>query len=215
MIMDNESRNNESQIHQLETALMQQAESLAREQHEHARIARERLHSESMERLRLEEEREILAVKASAERLVRRQTQAAQTRFSAELDRLREALTEATLAQVRLEFQDLVDDDARYLPLLESWLAAAARSLPAGDLIVQIRAADQSRLDPGWADRVARAAPGRNVSRARLAHDSLGGLCVTLADGRARYDQTYEARERRLQEDLARVIMEQLFGRKE
>jgi len=206
---------NESQILQLESALMQQAESLVREQHEHARIARERLHAESTERLRLEEEREILAVKASAERLVRRQTQAAQGRFAAELDRLREALAEATLAQVRLEFQDLVDDDARYLPLLESWLAAAAQALPAGDLIVQIRAADQPRLDSVWAERVARAAPGRNVSRVLLGHDSLGGLCVLLADGRARYDQTYEARERRLQSELARVVMEQLFGRKE
>jgi hypothetical protein len=40
---------------------------------------------------------------------VRRQSQAAETRLAAELDRLRWALTESTLSGVKLAFQELVE----------------------------------------------------------------------------------------------------------
>ena len=201
-----------SQVNQLEAALMQQAEGLAREQRDHAQAARSRLEAEVAQKLRLEEEREILAVKAEAEGLVRRQTQAAETRLAAELDRLRWALTEATLSQLRLAFQDLADDDTRYLPLLEAWLAAAARELPEGDLVVEVRHGDQPRLAGAWEEMMARAAPGRTVTQALLKEDSDGGLRVRLADGSAQCDQTFEARQARQRQELARVVMERLFA---
>jgi V/A-type H+/Na+-transporting ATPase subunit E len=209
MNMDTREQN---QVSQLEAALLQQAQSLAREQQAQALAARARMEAELAEKLRLEEEREILAVKAEAETLVRRQSQAAETRLAAELDRLRWALTEATLSQVRLEFQDLVDDDSRYLPLLEDWLAAAARTLPPGDVVVSVRAQDLPRLEADWDAMLARAAPGRQVARSVLGFDSLGGLRVRLADGRAQCDQTFEARAERMAQDLAQVAMERLFA---
>lgn len=202
----------DTQISQLENALLEQAEVLAREQRQHARISRDRLQAEVAEKIRLAEEKEILAVKAEAERLVRRQTQAAETRLAGELDRLRWALTEATLSQLRLEFQEMVDEDTRYLPVLEDWLAAAARELPPGDLVVEVRPQDQARLAPIWERLLARAAPERKVTQAALKEESLGGLRVRLADGRAQYDQTFEARESRLAQELARVAMERLFA---
>jgi vacuolar-type H+-ATPase subunit E/Vma4 len=202
----------DTQVSQLEVALLQQAEGLAREQREHARVARDRLQAEVAEKLRLAEAREILDVKAEAERLVRRQTQAAETRLAGELDRLRWALTEATLSQVRLEFQDLAADDARYRPVLEAWLAGALRDLPPGDVVVEVRARDQARLAPIWTDLLARVAAKRRVTQAVLTEDSVGGLRVRLADGRAQYDQTFEARATRLSPELARVVMEHLFA---
>ncbi len=92
-----------------------------------AESARARIHAESAEKLRLAEAREVLAAKVEAERLVRRHAQAAETRLAAELDRLRWALTEATLAGVKTAFTELVEDEARYFAVLESWLAAAAQ----------------------------------------------------------------------------------------
>ena len=41
---------------------------------------------------------------------------------------------------------------------------------------------------------------------------SLGGIRVRLADDRARLDQTFEARQARLADELARVAMERLFA---
>lgn len=200
------------QVTQLEQALIRQAETLAREQHQNAEAAKARILNESAERLKLAEDREVLAAKADAERLVRRQTQAAETRLAAELDRLRWALTEATLSSVKLAFQELVDDPERYLAVLEQWLAAAVRALPEGDLVAEVRGSDQPRLAPAWADMVARAAPGRKVELATHGLISEGGMRVRLADNRAQLDQTFEARQSRLADELARVVMERLYA---
>lgn len=202
----------DAQVTQLEQALIRQAESLAREQHDRAESGKARILNEATERIRLAEEREVMAAKAEAERLVRRQAQAAETRLAAELDRLRWALTEATLSGVQLAFQELVDDDARYLDVLEQWLAAAAQALPPGDLVAEVRPVDQPRLAMDWDAVKLRAAPGRNVELATHGMISEGGIRVRLADNRAKFDQTFEARQSRLADELARVAMERLFA---
>lgn len=200
------------QVTQLEQALIRQAESLAREQRERAESGRSRILNEATEKIRLAEEREVMAAKVESEKRVRRQTQSAETRLAAELDRLRWALTEATLSGVRIAFQELVEDDARYLEMLELWLAAAARDLPAGDLVAEVRPVDQPRLAAVWDAMKTRAAPGRNVELAAHGLPSDGGIRVRLADNRAQLDQTFEARQARLADDLARVAMERLFA---
>ena len=202
----------DAQVSQLEQALLQQAETLAREQLQNAEAARAHILAESAEKLRLAEEREVLAAKVEAERLVRRHTQAAETRLAAELDRLRWALTEATLAGVKTAFRQLVQDETRYLELLEAWLAAAAQALPPGDLVAEVRPEDERRLAPQWAEIAARAAPGRAVMLASRSQPSEGGIRVRLADNRAQLDQTFEARHARLADELARVAMERLFA---
>lgn len=202
----------DTQVEQLEQALLEQAESLAREQMQNAEATRARILAESAEKLKLAEEREVLAAKIEAERMLRRHTQAAETRLAAELDRLRWALTEATLAEVKTAFRQRARDDARYLQTLEAWLAAAAQALPPGDLVAEVRAEDEARLAPVWAGLAARAAPSRRVALAVHGLPSEGGVRVRLADDRARVDQTFEARSARLADELARVAMERLFA---
>jgi V/A-type H+-transporting ATPase subunit E len=202
----------DAQVSQLEQALLQQAQSMAREQMRNGEATRARILAESEAKLKLAEEHEILAAKVEAERLVRRQSQAAETRLAAELDRLRWALTESALADVRLAFRELVRDDVRYLAVLESWLGAAAQALPPGDLVAEVRPEDEKRLAPAWGDLVARAAPGRRVTLASHGRASEGGLRVRLEDNRAQLDQTFEARRARLADELARVAMESLFA---
>lgn len=200
------------QISQLEDALIRQAETLAREQLQHADVLRARILAEAADKIKLAEEREVLAAKAESERMVRRQAQAAETRLAAELDRLRWALTEATLSGVRIAFQELVADDQGYFAAIEAWLAAAARDLPAGDLIAEVRVDDERRLAPIWPAICSRAAPGRKVDLTRHGRASEGGVRVRLADSRAQVDQTFEARQERLADELARVAMERLFA---
>lgn len=202
----------DAQVLQLEQALIRQAESLAREQRERAESGKARILNEASEKIRLAEEREVLAAKAEAERIVRRHTQAAETRLAAELDRLRWALTESALSGVKQAFRELVVDDEGYRALLERWLAAAVQALPGGDLVAEVRGSDQARLAPFWADMASRAAPGRSVALATHGGISEGGLRVRLADNRAQLDQTFEARQSRMAEELARVAMERLFA---
>lgn len=200
------------QVSQLEQALLRQAESLAREALKNAEAARARILGETEERLKLREEREILAAKAEAERMVRRSVQAAETKRAAEFDRLRWVLTEAVLSQVQIALQALVQDEARYREVLSAMLAEAARQLPEGDLVAEVNALDYERLKPVWEEFSAAAAPGRKVELAALANPSLGGIQVRLADNRARLDQTFEARQERLREQMAQVVMERLFA---
>ncbi|MGE5320949.1 MAG: V-type ATP synthase subunit E [Hyphomicrobiaceae bacterium] len=201
-----------TQVSQLEQALLLQAETLARELLQNAEAARARLLAESTERLKMAGEHEVLAAKVEAERSVRRQVQAAETRLAAELDRLRWALTESALSEVKTVFRQLVQDAPRYLGVLEAWLAAAARALPPGELVAEVRPEDEKRLKPVWDEIVARAAPGRVVTLATHSHPSEGGIRVRLADNRAQLDQTVEARLARLADELARVAMERLFA---
>jgi len=202
----------DTQVTQLESALIRQAETLAREQRHNADVLRTRILAESTDKLKLAEDREVLAAKAEAERRVRRQSQAAETRLASELDRLRWALTEATLSGVKLAFQELVNDDTAYLGVLEQWLAAAAQALPAGDLVVEVRRDDGKLLANVWPELSARAAPGRKVTLRSHTHVSEGGMRIVMADNRAQMDQTFEARQMRLADELARVAMERLFA---
>ncbi len=202
----------DTQVSQLEQALLRQAESLAREALKNAEAARQRILAEAEARIKLREEREILAAKAEAERRLRRRLQAAETRLAAEFDRLRWVLTQSVVAQANKALQDLVADMGRYRPVLEGFLAEAARQLPPGDLVAEANAVDYERLAPLW-DEIARsAAPERKVALGMLPHACVGGLRVRLADNRARLDQTFEARAERLQEAIAQVVMERLFA---
>ncbi|MGA9396520.1 MAG: hypothetical protein WBV56_14390, partial [Azonexus sp.] len=135
----------DAQVSQLEAALMRQAETLAREQLQNTESARVRIINDAAERLKLAGERETLSAKVDAEHIVRREVQVAEARMAGDLDRLRWALTEATLSDVRQAFANLVDDEARYLAVLEAWLANSARELPAGNLIAEVRSADAPR----------------------------------------------------------------------
>ena len=74
----------DAQVTQLEQALIRQAESLAREQRDRAESGKARILNDASERIRLAEKREVLAAKSEAERMVRRQTQAAETRLAAD-----------------------------------------------------------------------------------------------------------------------------------
>lgn len=202
----------DTQVSQLEEALLRQAQTLAREALKNAEAARQRILAEAEQRIKLREEREILAAKAEAERRLRRRLQAAETRCAAEFDRLRWVLTQSVIAQVNKALQDLVADMGRYRPVLQGFLAEAAKQLPPGDLVAEVSAGDYERLRPIWDELAGSAAPERKVTLGTLPHASLGGLRVRLADNRARLDQTFEARAERLQAPIAQVVMERLFA---
>jgi vacuolar-type H+-ATPase subunit E/Vma4 len=203
---------NDSQINQLEKALLDQAESLARERLQNAAATRDSILRESSGRIEQAEVKERLSARAEADGLVRRKAQAAEGRLTAELDRLRWALTEAVLSNVRLALVDMTRDHDRYLVMLEKFIATAARRLPPGDLVAEVNSTDLNLLGPVWADLAGRAAPGRRVDLAGHGHESLGGVSVRLANNRARLDQTFEARLERQGEAMAGAIMTQMFA---
>jgi hypothetical protein len=65
------------------------------------------------------------------------------------------------------------------------------------------------RSGPRWSPA---RAPGRKVELDTHGRISEGGIRVRLADNRAQLDQTFEARQSRMADELARVAMERLFA---
>jgi V/A-type H+-transporting ATPase subunit E len=204
----------ESQVAQLEKALLSQAESLAREELRNVVVACSRIRSEAAARLKLLEERETQAAKSDAERLLRRRMQSEETRLSGELDRLRWTLSETILSRVKQALGALTQDTEHYLPVLSGFLAEAARELPPGPLVAEVNGADLDRLRPVWPEWLRSTAPDRKVELAAHGLPSVGGMRIRTADNRVRLDQTFEARLTRLKDALARSAMEQLFAGK-
>lgn len=199
-------------VSQLQQALLDQANSLARELIGNAEATRMRICNEGAERLATAEARERQVFQHEAERLFKRLIQSAEAQQTADLDRLRWALTETVLANVHNAMRELTRDPARNRPWLERLLADGAARMPRGNLVAEVNSADFSLLQSNWLPLCQRAAPERQITLACHGHDSLGGLCLRLDDNRVRLDQRIEARLERLAEPLAGIIMARLFA---
>lgn len=201
----------EAQVHELESALLSRAKTLADEHLRSARAARERIVAQYNEKLRLREEKEVLAAKQSAEKQYRRTVQAAEIRLQSELDRLRWNLVQAVLEQVRERFIAMTRDETEYLAWMKRHLSDAGPALP-GSLVLSLNATDLQRLEPKCEQLCSEALPGRKVSMSGATYPTAGGFVIETEDRRMRLDQTLEGRMERLQSELHREIMEHLFA---
>jgi V/A-type H+-transporting ATPase subunit E len=202
----------DNQAADLEAALLARAEALASEHLNMARHRREEIRAESSEHLKVVEERELLAAKAAADKLQRQMAQAAEIRLQGEFDRLRWTLVQSVLTQLDEKTSNLASDEAVYLPMLAAFIAAGARAIDHEIVIVALNARDLSRVGSNWQNFANNLAPGKQLE---LAHEPIvcaGGVLLHDPDNRVRVDHTFEGRKQRLEEELARVVMEQLFA---
>lgn len=196
----------------LETALLVRAQNLAEEYLKAGHTARDRIVEETNSRLRLREEREILAAKARAERLYRQRVQAAEIGLQAELDRLRWMLVQSAVAGLKDRLAAIAGDEARYLPLLRQYLAGGIAAIESDDLSASFNNTDRERLAAGWNDLCRKLAPGKRIALAGEPLDCVGGVLVRNAEGTVRVDNTFEGRIERMQEELYRTVTERLFA---
>jgi hypothetical protein len=84
--------------------------------------------------------------------------------------------------------------------------------LPAAIWWRKSRGSDQHRLAPVWAE-LSRARGARSKGRTAQPQPAKRGRHPgAIADNRAQLDQTFEARQSRMADELARVAMERLFA---
>ncbi len=196
----------------LEGLLAAQAMALA-DQHLHkAREASNQVRQELQARLRKLEEGEEQRYQLEAERLCRQIIQASKLRMDSEHDRLRWALAQDVLAEVRKRLEQLTQDAPRYRQVLQGYLAEAAQAMPEGELVAELNPRDLDALRPNWAALASQAVPGRKVELAPLPDHATGGMRVRSADGRLRVDNTFEGRLARVQDEVLGVIMDKLFN---
>lgn len=199
----------------LEGLLQAQAMDLAEKHHESSRKATAQIRQELEERLRQRREGEEERFQHEAELRCRQLLQGAKLRMDTDIDRMRWALAQDTLSEVRARMEKITEDEARYLRVLETYLAEAAQSLPAGDLVAALNPRDLERVRAHWDGLAERAAPGRKVRLEPLAEHVSGGMRVSSEDGSLRVDNTFEGRLARMQDEVLEVIIEHLFGQKD
>lgn len=195
----------------LEGLLYAQAMNLAEQHLERGRQASEQIRQELQARLQQLQEGEEQRFQHEAEQRCRQMLQTSKLRLDMEMDRLRWALVQGVLADVRKHLESLPENPEKYHLVLESYLAEAAAAIPEGDLVVELNPRDIERLKPVWSGLVARAASGRKVAVAPLSEHAIGGLAVRTEDGLVRVNNTFEGRLARMQDELLSTIMEKLF----
>lgn len=194
----------------LEAALADRARKLAEEHLVNGRQQRELILAETRQRLHIEEEREVLAAKAQAERAYQQRVQADELGLRAGLDQLRRELADAALAGLPARLAALAEDEQFYLPLLRNFLREAAQAIERDELVAQFNARDLQRLQPDWEKHANEAASGKRLMLSPEPVDSIGGVLVSSADGNIRFDNTFEGRMERRDETLRGAIAERL-----
>ena len=194
----------------LENALAGRAQKLATEHLDNGHQARERILADTRQRLLIEQEREVFAAKAAAERAYQQQVQAAELELRAELDQLRRELAGAALAKLPGRLSELAADEARYFPLLQGYLREAAQAIERDSLVVQCNARDRQYLDNDWAQHARTAAPGKQLELSPQTLPCSGGVLVASSDGDIRFDNTFEGRMDRQDETLQGTLAERL-----
>lgn len=199
------------QVKELEAAIFERANRLAVEYRERAGHSRDNILQEAHKRLHLREEREVLLAKSRADRTFRRQVQANELKLQKEMDHLRWNLVITVKNQLRERLLALVEDEGRYLPLLQSLLAHAAGAFAQPRLVAAFNSRDLGRVQPVWETFARDACADKQIRLDPTPLNSIGGVIVSSEDGLIRYDNSFEGREERLADPLHQVILERLF----
>lgn len=111
-------------------------------------------------------------------------------------------------------------DDYDYPAVVTRLAVSALARMPGREFILQVSNEDRDRLPEDLPRRIEEAVQREHHRevKVRLAAEPgrfAGGCVVLSADGRLRYDNSFEARRRRLQQQLRRTAAQALFGDEE
>jgi V/A-type H+-transporting ATPase subunit E len=174
---------NQTQVEELESALQARASALAAEYRASGQASRERILRDMQEKLRLREERELLAAKAGADRSYEQRVQAGELRLQAGLDALKWALVQTSV-----------------------------QAMPGGALVAHLGHADHERLGDRWMQWTRELIGDRELRLDAHPIETIGGVVIEDAEARTRIDNSFEGRMARLRERLHQTIFDRLFA---
>ena len=199
-------------IDDLQNALVARAKTLADQYLIRAKRDRDLLLVEASERIKLRDEREQAAARASGERAYRQQVQAEELKLRADMDRLRWVHVQAVMDALRGRMTEIVQDKAKYQALLRELIITAVRSIEADALVVQLNTHDYAQLHADWSNFIGTAVSGKTIALSDEPNERSGGAIVASADNTIRVDNTFEGRIARFEAELEQVIIERLFA---
>ena len=200
-------------INNLEKALLDRAEKLAKEYLSRAERARLHVIEDAQERLHLREQREVLTAQADSERQYRRRIQANELQLQGKLDQIRWSLIQSIIQELPGELEKLAAETKNYHPLLQQLILKAADSIESDHLVAEFNQRDLDHLKDNWETFIKEMGHNKTIELSMTPHQCTGGVLVRSHDNRIRIDNTFEGRISRFSKSLQQVITEQLFAR--
>lgn len=200
-------------VARLEQAILQRAESLARDKLKQAAESAAKINADAAARLRLREEKEFRAAKVEAEKVYHRIVQAGEIKMQAELDHLRWDLSQALMLKLTDTFLEFIQSTENNFVFLRALLLQAAREIEHNELSAEVNARDYALLQERWQD-IETALPAGKKMHLLQSEDPtcLGGVLVYSKDRCIRIDNTFQGRVGHLRNQLLRTVLGRLFA---
>jgi len=204
-------------VEDLEKALMQRANDLAKEYLQRAKRSHDHFIEDENERLQLREEKEIMAAKMLADCTYRSQVQSSELKVQKKLDQLRWQLIKDVLTQVKEKIDSLIKNKDQYQQLLieyikQSILTIKENSDSNAELIVELNQNDYKNLLPQWSVIIKQLSCDNNIKLSDQFHHMSGGIIVYNEKRSIRIDNTFEGRIERLSESIHQLVAEEFFS---
>lgn len=201
------------QVKALQQAILERAKTLSEEHVEQGKMTRGRIIQDAREKVKLMEQKELLAARLKSEREYKREVQASELRIHAELDRNRWGLVQSVLDKVNRELVLLHGREKDYRPLFENILKQGVRQIGLPCLIAFINSEDMSRFADNWTSLVKKCCGDEVIIKlSPEASRCSGGVKLVSEAGDVMIDNTFEGIIGRRDEALQRLIFERLFS---
>ena len=201
------------QVRALQRALLDRARELSQEHIAQGELTRAKIIADAREKIKLMEQKELLAAKLQSEREYQRRVQASELRAQAELDRNRWGLVQAVLDRLAKRLHALRDDEAGYEDVLLRLLRQGVDAIGQAQLVASISNDDLARFHDRWQALVEQACGGEvEVRLSPEACACSGGVRLVSAAGDVKIDNTFEGIVARRRDALQRLIFERLFS---
>lgn len=202
-----------AQVRALQQAILERARQLADEHVDQGEMTRKKIISDAREKIKLMEQKELLAARVNAEREYHRRVQADELRIQAELDRNRWGLVQSVMDNVKQQLHEFHQDPKRYLTIFKKLLSQAVAAMPGEDLVAHINSDDLTHFASRWDSLVVECCgAGAKISLSNEACDCSGGVKLLSASGDVMVDNTFEGIMERRDKELQQLIFERLFS---
>ena len=201
------------QVRALQHSILERARELSAEHIAQGEMTRNKILEDAREKIKLMEQKELLAARLHSEREYQQQVQANELRIQAELDRNRWGLVQSVMDKISRQLVELSRDDERYPPVFKSLLKKAATSIDHPRLVASINNDDLSRFHDNWPAIVKDCCAGDvKIELSAEALPCIGGIKLVTQQGDVMIDNTFEGIIARREEVLQRIIFERLFS---
>jgi V/A-type H+-transporting ATPase subunit E len=202
----------ELKVEDLENALMQRANDLAEEYLQRAKRSHDHFIDDENERLKLREEKEVMAAKMAAENIYRSRVQSSELNVQKKLDQLRWQLIKDVITQARLKMADIVQNETQYKQLIIESIQYGVTAIGTKHLLVEFNQTDYHNMAKQWDSIIKEIKGDVSIELSKQSHLMSGGIIMYDQKRSIRIDNTFEGRIDRLSESIHQLVAEQFFS---